>query len=159
MIPRFRLRGSSSNSCAPLMVRWHSVEVFAIQPSCCATYYVATPSCWQFFVGHDLLPGATPHVPAYFSNYIINDHTCVRLLWRIVMLEVTVCTITAFLCLARDGALVPEVCSGPLPPCHYGIVLSLAVCVCEALVTIGLMVVLHETIVDMSLGYKAYCQS
>lgn len=75
------------------------------------------------------------------------------------MSEYTVCTITAFLCLAWDWVVFREDGAGPPPPCESGIIVSLVAGICEALHTTGVTALLREIGFDLALDYMAYCQS
>lgn len=52
----------------PLMVGWPNIEVFAVLPTCRATYHAAPPSWWLLFGVIVCCGFATPPVLAYYSN-------------------------------------------------------------------------------------------
>lgn len=141
----------------PLIVEWQNDVVFAIPPACRVTHYVVQPSWWLSIEVHCLLSVATPPMLAYYSNHVINEHTHARLIWRVGVSEFTVKTHPAFLCSSGNGAAVPEHGSGRPPHCQSGILVSLRFSVHEALETICVIALLHETGFDMSLGYLANC--
>lgn len=116
-------------------------------------------SWWRFFEVHHLLSVVTPPVLAYYSNYVIGEHADALLIWCIFVLELTVGTLTAFLCLARCGTAVPESGSGPPRPCESGILVPPLVRIHKAFKTFGVMSVLRETGFDISLYYMQYCRS
>lgn len=50
----------------------------------------------------------SPLVLPYYSPYILSDYAAAQVIWCITILEILVCTFTAFLCLAHAGPVFPE---------------------------------------------------
>lgn len=91
----------------PSMVGSYNLEMFVIPPISRPVYRVMEPFWRRTLERHRLLFVATP-VFSYHSHYILNDYAGVQLIWYITMSELSVCTFTAFQCLACDGALSAE---------------------------------------------------
>lgn len=87
----------------PLMVCWHKVEIFAISAAYRPEHYVMAPSWWCAFKGHCLFFVVTPSALSYHSHNILRGHARRQLIWHIAMLEFSVFTFKAILCLARDS--------------------------------------------------------
>lgn len=109
--------------------------------------------------GHLLLKVATTPVLAYYYNYVIIEHADARLIGHVAESEFTVCTFSAFLWLARDGAVVPENGYGLPPPCESGFLVQLSDGVHEAPKTMLVMAGLPESGFGRSRVYMVYCRS
>lgn len=83
-----------------LMVDWHKVEISAVHPASHPVHCVMVHSSRRPFEGKFLLLVVTLPVFSYYSHYVLNDHDGAQLTWRIAMSDVSVCSFTAFLCLA-----------------------------------------------------------
>lgn len=75
------------------------------------------------------------------------------------MLEFSVCTFTAFLCLACDGSVLTEDISCLSPVWDSGMLVKLPYGLREILEKMGAMVVVQDSGFDMYLGYMAYSVS
>lgn len=110
---------------------WRNVEIFAIPSVSLPVHYVMVPSWWRDLEAHRLFLAATPPVVPNYSLDILYDHAWLQLVWGIDMSEFSVCTFTAFLCMAPDGSVSAE--NGSSLPCIWNsdMLISLSSGVCE----------------------------